>query len=146
MLVSLSLHLIGLVMWFGGMLILTRALHLATHNEVLASITSRQALLPLFRRLFFGFVVGGAVVMLGTGLYQISVQGLGFYMQQGWFHAKLTLIIVQIIITALTGAAISNLGNTEISRSGRFMAFHGISATILILIVFLTMLGRAPSV
>lgn len=100
--------------------------------------TPSDTLIAAIRRSFWGFVVGGMVVVILTGLHQLTSGGIGLYMKQGWFHTKLTLVIVLIVVTAVVGneTAITKKG-LPVSRK-RMLVCHAITGMILVLAVLLT--------
>lgn len=142
MTVSLAFHLVGMIMWLGSLLIITRILRafadapsssLGQPGEVLRSVISRA---------WAGFGIGGLLISLISGLYQISVKGFAYYMQQGWFHGKLTFIIILLVDSYLVHrnvAAVSKGGSVSRKTVG---VLHGLAGLSLIVIVFMTMLGR----
>lgn len=134
--VSIALHIIGIVMWVGGLMILTRFLKIFT-----VAGDGTPALAAMVSRVFFGYVLAGFGVAVLTGLYQISYRGFGFYMSQGWFHGKLTLIVLLLVVTGLTFADVKKVkGGVTLSR-GRVGALHGMVHLVLLGAVFLTLLG-----
>lgn len=99
-------------------------------------------LVGAIRRAFWGFAVSGAVIALVSGLYQLIIGGVGFYMKQGWFHGKLTLVIVLLVLTVILAVQVAATKRAEPIKIGLVRAVHGITGFCLIVIVFLTFLGR----
>jgi len=89
------------------------------------------------KRAFFGYVVAGLVISTLSGLHQWASGGFADYMKQGWFHGKLTLVM---ILLAVTGMLFVQVGKAQTGQSNRklLMAIHGIAALCLVGIVFLT--------
>ena len=136
--VSLAFHLIGLVLWVGGLVILPRIL------KGLAPVSGQvPEVVSVARRVFFGFIVSGFVIALGTGLFQfVEGGGASVYMKQGWFHTKLTFILVLLVATALLAAELARGKRGEALRPGRLLAVHAMSALSLIVITLFTFIGR----
>lgn len=135
--VSLSLHIIGIVMWLGSLLILTRLLTVCAEGQV------SESLGKMSRKLYFGWTLGGLVLTLLTGLYQLIAGGIGYYMKAGWFHGKLTFLIVLLVVTVLLARPVNMVSRGENVHQKNVMALHGVTGLCLIVIVFLTMVGRA---
>ncbi len=135
--ISLAFHVIGFVMWGGGMMLLTRILNIFTEQY---STDSKSV--QIVRKITFGWVLPGFALSLITGLFQVFYRGAGFYMQQGWFHGKLTLLIVFIVVTVVTLVTVRSLNEGAILSRARLGALHGISSLCVFGIILLTMLGR----
>lgn len=134
---SLALHIISLVMWIGGILILTRVIH--QFVKLNGDVTLLSA---ISKKIYFGWIISGFVLALITGIYQISFRGADYYFSKGWFHGKLTLIIILAIVTGLLFPIVKNLEKSKLPSPGKIMGLHGTTGLILILAVFATMLGR----
>lgn len=134
---SLALHIISLVMWVGGILILTRVIHqfVKLNGDV-------KLLAAISKKIYFGWILSGCALAILTGLYQISVNGAKHYFSQGWFHGKLTLVIILIIITGILFPIVKKLSDNITPSAGKIMGLHGSTGLILILAVFATLLGR----
>ena len=83
-------HLIGLVLWVGGLLAVTQVFIL--HSQE-ASPEARAALGRLAARLLHRLAHPGAALVLiaGPGLVLTNT---AYYLHAGWFHAKLILVVV----------------------------------------------------
>ena len=135
---SLGLHIVGLIFWLGPLLTLTRLLKVAG-----ASSSSDEGMTKLVRMTWFGFVLPGAAITLGTGMFQlIAYKGMSFYMQQGWMHAKFTLILLLLVLTALTGLQVRSFSAGEGVQAKRLAAIHGIVSLLIVVTVLLTLLSR----
>ncbi len=139
--ISLAFHIIGIVLWVGGLMIGTRlmkAVLVDPEAGATLSVTQRSML----QRVFKGYILPGFILALGSGLYQIYTMGLAHYMRQGWFHGKLTLVLLLVIVTFLTGDTAARIARGEAINAKKLSAFHGIAGLCLVVIVFLTLLGR----
>jgi uncharacterized membrane protein len=134
---SLALHLVGIVMWLGGLLLVTRFMALTCADDKPAANVAVAV-----KKLFFGWVMGGLALATVTGVYQVLSVGMGVYMKQGWFHTKLTLIIVLFVISILTLGQVKQVAQGAAIAKGKIMAFHGVAGLCMVGIVMLTMLGR----
>lgn len=134
---SIAFHIIGFVLWVGGSIILARALAVAVAEGSDAPVRNWAW------SGFVGYIVPGAILTLVTGIYQLLTRGMPFYFAQGWFHAKLTLVLVMLVGTLILGIKAKAMSRGELVKKGALMAVHGIAALMLIGGVLLTILGRA---
>ncbi len=118
-------------------MILSRVMRVFTED-----FGGRDQVVAIVRRTFFGFTVGGLIVTLLTGIFQLMTRGMSFYMKQGWFHSKLTCVLVLIVISTLLYFELSKAAKGQLLRRGRLCALHGITGAMLVAIVFLTIFGR----
>jgi uncharacterized membrane protein len=129
----LAFHLVGMVMWIGGLMFVSRLLKIVSTTEA-AALT----LAPSIKRMFFGFVVAGLVLSTLTGVLQISLNGFGYYMAQAkWFHPKLTLVVVLYVLSFLLFKQVSALQRGQLPKGSKAMMLHGVTGLVLIAISFL---------
>lgn len=134
---SLAFHLVGIVLWLGGLIILPRIMSVMNNEGAQAAGLPR-----IVRRVWFGFIIPGLVITLLTGGLQLSLGGVDVYMKQGWFHGKLTFVMLLLAATVITGLEVSKANHKVALSPGKLHMAHGIAALSLILIVLLTMVGR----
>lgn len=129
---SLALHVIGIVMWTGSLIVASRIIALGAKNANDNSAT-------WLKKIFYGWTLSGLVLVTITGLYQLMVGGgPGVYFKQGWFHGKITLVIVLYVVTFLFAQFL----NQKQKKPSTAMMIHGLTGLCLILITLLTFLGR----
>ena len=129
---SLALHVIGIVMWTGSLIVASRIIALGVK-----SANDNSAI--WLKKIFFGWTMAGLVLVTLTGLYQLMIGGgPGVYFEQGWFHGKVTLVIILYIVTFLFSRFISQTQK----KASTAMMIHGLTGLCLILIILLTFLGR----
>ena len=75
-------HLLGVVLWMGGLLVVSR---------LLAEPAVGERLEPVERRLFGSFIHGGAALVIASGILLILDQPS--VLRQGWLHAKLLVVL-----------------------------------------------------
>src|SRR5713226_3245859 len=90
---ALLFHILGFVFWMGGLLTATQVL--ASHTRE-PSPAVREALGRLETKLLKGVAHPGAAITLVAGIVIVWLQP--FYLQEGWLHAKLTLVAILIVI------------------------------------------------
>ncbi len=138
---SLGFHIIGMVLWLGGLVMIPRIMKGLIDNKGDLAVVG-----PTLKRAYFGFTVSGMVLALITGIIQFFIGGgASHYMKQGWFHGKLTFLIVLLVVTVILGGEIAKMGSAPL-KSGKLLALHIVSASALIIIVLMTMLGRVGGI
>jgi len=137
MAISLGFHIIGIVLWIGSLMILTRLL--LTRQKLAGTIdaTEGQALHRLWSR--FGGI--GFVLVLLSGFYQLFARGVAFYMQQGWFHGKLTAVLVLVVLSGVFHVSLHKLQSGEQPKASTIHIVHGLTGLLLLVIVFSTFIG-----
>jgi protoporphyrinogen IX oxidase len=125
---TLVFHIIGLVFWLGGLLVVTRVL--AIHTEE-TSVETRATLSLLETRLFKGFTHPGAALMLITGIMLVSHDP--YYLRQHWLHAKLLLVAILIVLDLRLyfRARAFQAGKIQLTR-GECMGMHGVIALVFV--------------
>ena len=85
-----ALHVVFVVTWFAGLFYLPRLFvyHVSATDEI-----SRARFVVMERRLFAMTTVGGVFTLLFGILMITMAPG---YLQQGWLHVKLTLVLLVI--------------------------------------------------
>lgn len=131
---SFVIHIVGLVLWLGGLLILPRFMRVAASGGAAANAD----LVAVIRKSWNIYVLQGLVVASLSGLYQLFSGGIAFYMKQGWFHGKLTLVVALLVATVLLGLEVRRLGESGIVQAGRLKAVRIIGIVSLLGIVALT--------
>jgi uncharacterized membrane protein len=134
-----ALHVIGIILWMGGLFHLAR--HLGDHAE-LEDAAVREAFTDYESSTYYIGVLPGFILSLGTGLYMlfISKGGAGHYLNPdgtwgGTFHLKLLLIVILIGIDQTVHYKMRQLHRGEDTGRSFFMAAHGIVALSFIVIV-----------
>lgn len=136
---SIAFHIIGLALWLGSYavfsLLLKRA---ASGKEGMFSTAEARQSLSRSSAIFFGTA---SALVLVSGLFQIVYRGPSFYFSQGWFHAKLTLVIGLFLLTFLLYRQIALFCRSGTASSGTVMMLHQLGLALFIAIVFLTELS-----
>lgn len=135
---ALTFHLLGLIVWMGALLDLTRILgyHVKEELAVQARLSAME-----FRMFFFVATPGLAITLIfGIILFFLGGGVSQYLVGKGWFHAKLTLLIGLFVIHFFIGKQILKLRATPQKISPkRFKALHGIAALMMVLILILVM-------
>lgn len=133
---ALTFHIIGLAMWLPGLMVVTGILRYFVKCEGAVPKAGRD----LSRRYWFALVLPGFALSVLSGLHQLFATGVGIYMKQGWFHGKLTLIVLLLVVTAGVGMTLREESPPSVKK---LTVLHSISGSLLLFIVALTMIGRA---
>jgi putative membrane protein len=138
--ISFVVHLLGAVLWTGGILAISRVMVLMTKQPaalrpVLAHLGTRFNILALL----------GAVLSVASGLYQLSLWPVGFFKEARWMHHKLTLILVLVVVHGLCWTKLRTWqkadDKTPLSR-GLAAGLHGVAGLVLIGILLTVYLGQ----
>lgn len=131
---SLTVHIIGIVLWIGGLLIGARVARMLASAESPPS----EAIKLVVRKIWNVNVLQGLALVLLTGLYQLFTGGLGVYMKQGWFHGKMTLLLVLLVTTGLFGAQVRAIGEGRAANGKRLVLVQVLTIICLVGIVTLS--------
>lgn len=137
--VLLALHIIGIIVWMGALMMLSRLLGM--HCELEAP-EARAALERFEHRTYFWAVVPGGLLTLGTGFTMLFFKGAsaGHYLQPDgpWgatFHLKLTLVFVIIVFDLLVMQRMKKLHRDDEGTKRVFAVLHGMIGLAFIVIV-----------
>lgn len=137
-----AFHIIGIIVWMGGLVTLARLLG---HHASLESKQARESLIQFEKRSYFWAILPGFLIALATGLTLLFYgggQGIGFYLKpdNGWggtFHAKLLLVVILIVFDQLVFWKMRKLHRDDEGSRGFFMATHGIIGLLFIVVTVL---------
>lgn len=132
--ISVTFHIVGMVLWMSGLLMVSSQLRKAAKNN--ADISALKLVIP---KLFNVFVISGAAISIFTGLLQLSIGGMSMYMKSAWMHGKLTLVMFLIVITIFLWRKVALLNEGKLSANG-LLAIHIISAVSMFVIILFTQL------
>lgn len=135
----LTFHLLGLIVWMGALLDLTRILGYHVSEEI--PVQTRLSFME-FRIFFFVATPGLIVTLLFGTLLFFHGGGIDYYLKGAtvWFHAKLSLVIFLLGIHTVMGKHILKLrSHPQKMKPAKFKALHGVTALTLILILILVL-------
>lgn len=131
-----AFHIIFVVAWFAGLFYLPRLF--IYHTEATETVV-RERLKIMERRLLMITRIGatGAIVFGLLTLY-VFMRGNPAYMQQGWLHAKLALVVLLIAYHGMLEGMTARFARDANTRSSRWLRiFNEVPAVLLIGIVIL---------
>lgn len=134
-----GLHLIGIIMWMGGLFGLTR--HAGMHVEL--EDAPRPALSLYESKSYFMGSLPGMILTVGTGLW-LLMGNPGFYLKVAGvygstFHVKLLLVVILIVIDQAFLFKMRTFHKNGLGTRKLFMALHGSIGLGFIIIVLLMM-------
>jgi putative membrane protein len=135
-LVLKSLHIVAVISWMAGMLYLPRLF--VYHCGAEKGSTQSETFKVMERRLMRG-IINPAMIL--TWVLGLSMAWLNDYWMQGWFHAKVTLVL---LLSAVHGMFSRWRRDFEADRNTRPARFYRIwnevPAVLMIGIVFIVIL------
>lgn len=88
-----ALHIIFMVTWFSGLFYLPR---LFVYHAMATDKVSKDRFKIMERKLYYGIMLPGAILTIGSGLWLLYDYAWKFYQNSGWLHAKLLLVAILI--------------------------------------------------
>jgi putative membrane protein len=132
---ALVFHVIGLVFWMAGLLVVTQVM--AVHAEEKSS--EAKVLGRLEKRLLNGMAHPGALMTVAAGIVVVALQP--GYLHQHWLHAKLSLVVILLGMNVFLHLRATGLREqTSEARSGQFRVLHGVISALFLGIVILVMI------
>jgi putative membrane protein len=129
-------HLIGVVLWMGGLMSFSRIL--GYHSKELPSARPRFTVIE--GRLNWLVAVPGALLTLVFGVWLAWEHGMAWFRVASWLHYKLTLVLAVVVVHTLLTVKHHQIRRAHpaapMSR-GLYAALHGIVGLLLIAIVLL---------
>jgi uncharacterized membrane protein len=123
-----AVHLIGLALWFGSLLLVSRLLK--AHAD--APDAARSSLLQVARRTQLGFGLPGMIMTVGAGLKMLH--DLPHYLELGGIHAMLGGTVVAVGIEVALFVLVRRAATTPVSPRVA-MALHGTAGLVLLVVV-----------
>jgi len=85
-----AFHIIFIVTWFSGLFYLPR---LFVYHAMAEDAISNERFKVMERKLYYGITTPSGILATLLGIWLLSLN-LSGYLQQGWMHAKLALVVV----------------------------------------------------
>ncbi len=133
---ALVFHVLGIVFWLGGLLIVT---HVLAADAEATTEETHQVLGRLEAKLFKGIAHPGAAIVILSGLVML-VTNPHYYLNANWLRVKLIMVAGLVILDFITYRKMLALkeGRIKLQRK-QCMALHGGIALILIVILILVL-------
>jgi len=125
-----ALHIIAMVCWFAGLFYLPR---LFVYHAMSSDETSLQRFCVMERKLYRGIMNPSmiATVLLGGWLLYLNPA----WLQMGWLHAKLLLVVTLIGYHHACGAQLKRFARGENARSHVFYRWFNEAPVLLLLAI-----------
>ena len=134
--VLIAIHLIGVVLWMGGLLNLSRIL--AYHAKERPAVRPRFSFLEA--RLNYFVTAPGALITLVTGIIQLANEPTGYFAVARWLQIKIGLVAViatiHFVLTLRHRAIARERADAHINKA-LFSALHGTLGLLLIAVIVL---------
>lgn len=134
-----ALHLIALISWMAMLFYLPRLFVYHTeniHNSEFVKIVQIQE-----KRLYTFIGLPALIVTFASGAGLVLADFPHIFQGNGWFHAKLSIVLLLLAYHLLCGAFMRSLANGNCKKSGKFFRiFNEVPTLMLIIIVVLVVL------
>lgn len=128
-----AFHIIAMVCWFAALFYLPRLF--VYHTMSVEEHTSNERFKIMERKLFWGIMTPSAIITILLGFWLVSYNA-SYYMQQGWFHAKLSMVLLLVIYHLFCGIYVRKFAHDSSTRSSRFYRiFNEIPVLMLVCII-----------
>ena len=128
-----AFHIIAVICWFAGLFYLPRLFvyHAMSEDEI-----SRERFKVMERKLYRGITTPSMIATLALGLWLLWLNPN--WLQKGWIHAKLTLVLVLVLYHFYCGHLVRLFGSDRNQRSHVFYRwFNELPVLFLIAVVIL---------
>jgi len=95
-----AFHIVAVVTWFAALFYLPR---LFVYHAMAEDQVSKDRFKIMERKLYRGIMTPSMVVVMALGIWMITLNS-GYYLSQGWMHAKLALVIFLVGYHFMCGA------------------------------------------
>lgn len=128
-----ALHIIFVICWFAGIFYLPR---LFVHHALSEDAATRERLSIMEGKLF-RFITPLAVLAVGFGL-AMTILYWDAYRSAGWFHTKLTLVLLLIAYHVQCGRIVKQFANDSARHSHvYYRVFNELPVLVLFAVVIL---------
>ncbi len=126
-----ALHIISIIAWMAGMLYLPR---LYVYHASLAVGSEASELFKTMERRLLRYIINPAMIATWVfGIWLVTIVGFHSIMAEGWFHAKLTLLVLMQITHALLARYRRNFANDRNTKSAKFYRILNEVPTVLMI-------------
>jgi len=122
-----ALHVIAIIAWMAGLLYLPR---LFVYHAQAGAGSPSETFKVMERKLYSIIMTPAMLVSWAAGLY-LAVEG--GYFHNGWFHAKLALVLLMTGVHFYDGALIRAFAADTNQLSSRFFRFFNEAPTLLMI-------------
>jgi putative membrane protein len=132
-----SLHIISVMAWMAGMLYLPR---LYVYHASLAPGSEASELFKTMERRLLRYIINPAMAATWTfGIWLVTIVGFDALKTEGWFHAKLTLLVFMQVVHAILARCRRAFEQDRNQKSARF--YRVINETVTVLMIGIVLLA-----
>ena len=129
-----ALHIISVICWFAGIFYLPR---LFVYHAMAEDQTSIERFKVMERKLYRGIMTPAMIATLIFGIWLIHFNW-DYYKTAGWFHAKVTLVVLLVGYHLMCGSIRKKFERDENTRDHVFFRwFNEFPVLILVAVVIL---------
>jgi putative membrane protein len=129
-----AFHIIAVVTWFAALFYLPR---LFVYHAMAEDQVSKDRFKIMERKLYRGIMTPSMVVVIVLGVWMITLNS-GYYLSQGWMHAKLALVAFLVGYHFMCGSLLKKFAQ-DINDKGHvfYRWFNEVPVLFLIAIIVL---------
>ncbi|MGK0474850.1 MAG: putative membrane protein [Oleispira sp.] len=129
-----AFHIIAVVTWFAALFYLPR---LFVYHAMAEDQISKDRFKIMERKLYRGIMTPSMIIVLGLGVWMITLNA-GYYLSQGWMHAKLALVVFLVGYHFMCGSLLKKF-TQDINDKGHvfYRWFNEVPVLFLIAIIIL---------
>lgn len=132
-----ALHVIAVISWMAGMLYLPRLF--VYHCEAEIGSKQSESFKVMERRLLKAIINPAMVLTWILGLY---LAWSGHWFTAGWFHAKLTLVLIMSGVHGFLSARVRDFAQDKNTRSAKFYRIINEVPTILMILIVILVIVK----
>lgn len=130
-----SLHIISVTAWMAGMLYLPR---LYVYHANLAAGSESSELLKVMEKRLLRYIINPAMISAWIfGIWLVHINGVDTMKAAGWFHAKLTWLVVMQLIHASLARFRRNFEQDKNTKSAKFFRILNESVTLVMILIII---------
>ena len=132
-----SIHVISIIAWMAGMLYLPRLF--VYHVDAATGSEKSETFKVMERRLLKAIMTPAMVASWVFGLW--AAYEIGAF-KEGWFHAKLTLVILLSGAHGYLATCVKRFARDENSQTARFYRILNEIPTVLMIVIVILVIGK----
>lgn len=131
------IHILAFISWMAGMLYLPRLF--VYHAEAKAGGEPSETLKIMERKLLRYIMTPAMIVTWVAGLWLAAEIGA---FQQGWFHAKLLLVILMSGCHGMMAGMMKKFARDANTKSGKFYRYFNEAPTLLMILIVILVVAK----
>jgi len=127
-----AFHIIFMVTWFAGLFYLPRLFvyHAQSDDQI-----SNDRFKIMERKLFWGITTPGGILTIVFGIWLINY--LPGVMSQGWFHAKLALVVLLVVYHIYCGKLVKDFKFDRNTKSHVWFRWFNEAPVIALMVIII---------